>query len=90
MAELWGTIPSARVENRYLKIPKVPQKQISNSVFWTYQKHSAFDDKETIFDYEVLGEAEEGGVKKIAVMAYTAPARRSRGSATCLRGQVSR
>ena len=73
VAELWGTIPSARVENRYLKIPKVPQKQISNSVFWTYQKHSAFDDKETIFDYEVLGEAEEGGVKKLAVMAYTAP-----------------
>ena len=73
VTDLWGTIPSARVENRYLKIPKVPQKQISNSVFWTYQKHSAFDDKETIFDYEVLGEADEGGVKKIAVMAYTAP-----------------
>jgi Tfp pilus assembly PilM family ATPase len=73
VTELWGTIPSARVENRHLKIPKVPQKQIANSVFWTYQKHSAFDDKETIFDYEVLGEAEEGGVKKTAVMAYTAP-----------------
>jgi Tfp pilus assembly PilM family ATPase len=71
--ELWGTIPSARVENRHLKIPKVPQKQISNSVFWTYQKHSAFDAKDTIFDYDLLGEAEEGGVKKLAVMAYTAP-----------------
>jgi type IV pilus assembly protein PilM len=71
--ELWGTIPSARVETRYLRIPKVPQKQIANSVYWTYQKHSAFNDKETVFDYEILGDAEEGGAKKIAVMAYTAP-----------------
>ena len=71
--ELWGTIPSARVETRHLKVPKVPQKQIANTVFWSYQKHSAFDEKETVFDFEVLGEAEEGGAKKIAVMAYIAP-----------------
>jgi Tfp pilus assembly PilM family ATPase len=73
VTELWGTIPSARVENRHLKIPRCPQKQIANSVFWTYQKHSAFDAKETIFDFDTLGDAEEGGVKKIAAMAYTAP-----------------
>jgi len=71
--ELWATIPSAGVETRYLKIPKVPQNQIANSAYWSYQKHSAFKEKENIFDFEVLGEAEEGGVKKIAVMAYTAP-----------------
>lgn len=71
--ELWATIPSARVETRHLKVPKVPQKQLANTVFWSYQKHSAFDDKETIFDFEVLGDAEEGGAKKIAVMAYIAP-----------------
>ena len=71
--ELWGTIPSARVETRHLKVPKVPQKQLYNTVFWSYQKHSAFDDKETIFDFEVLGDAEEGGTKKIGVMAYIAP-----------------
>jgi type IV pilus assembly protein PilM len=71
--ELWATIPSARVETRYLKIPKVSQNQISNSVFWSYQKHSAFKEKETIFDFDLLGDAEEGGVKKMAVMAYTAP-----------------
>jgi Tfp pilus assembly PilM family ATPase/Tfp pilus assembly protein PilN len=71
--ELWGSIPSARVETRHLKIPKVSPKQIANTVFWTYQKHSAFNEKETIFDFEVLGDAEEGGVKKIAVMACIAP-----------------
>jgi Tfp pilus assembly PilM family ATPase len=71
--ELWATIPSARVETRHLKIPKVSQNQIGNSAFWSYQKHSAFKENETIFDFEVLGEAEEGGAKKTAVMAYTAP-----------------
>ncbi len=71
--ELWTTIPSARVETRHLKIPKVSPNQIANSAFWSYQKHSAFKEPETIFDFDLLGEAEEGGVKKIAVMAYTAP-----------------
>lgn len=71
--EMWGTIPSARVETRHFKIPKVSPKQIANTVFWTYQKHSAFNEKETIFDFDVLGDAEEGGVKKIAVLAYIAP-----------------
>ncbi len=71
--ELWGTIPSARVETRYLRIPKLPQKQIANSVFWTYQRQSPFNDKETIFDFEILGNVEEGGVEKIAAMACIAP-----------------
>ncbi|MDO8943399.1 MAG: hypothetical protein Q7U75_09465 [Desulfobacterales bacterium] len=71
--ELWSTISSARVENRHIKIPKVPPKQVANSVFWTYQRLSAFNDKETIFDFDVLGEIEEAGARKISVMAFIAP-----------------
>ncbi len=71
--QLWATISSARVETRHLKIPKVPQKQIANSVFWSYQRASAFKDQETIFDFEVLGETDEGGVRKLSVMAFIAP-----------------
>jgi type IV pilus assembly protein PilM len=71
--ELWATISSARVENRHIKIPKVPQKQVANSVFWTYQRLSAFNAKETIFDFDVLGEIEEAGARKISVMAFIAP-----------------
>ena len=71
--ELWATISSARVENRHIKIPKVPQKQVANSVFWTYQRLSAFNAKETIFDFHVLGEIEEAGARKISVMAFIAP-----------------
>ncbi len=71
--ELWCTIPSARVETRQIRIPKVNQKQIANSVYWTYQRISPFNDEEKLFDFELLGETEEDGKPKIDVMAYTAP-----------------
>ncbi|HSO60682.1 MAG TPA: pilus assembly protein PilM [Desulfobacterales bacterium] len=71
--KLWATISSARVENRHIKIPKVPPKQVANSVFWTYQRLSAFNAQETIFDFDVLGEIEEAGARKISVMAFIAP-----------------
>jgi len=71
--EIWCTISSARVETRQIRIPKVNQKQIPNSVYWSYKKISSFDETSNIFDFELLGEVEEAGRPKIDVMAYTAP-----------------
>jgi type IV pilus assembly protein PilM len=71
--ELWCTISSARVETRPLRIPKVSAKQLPNTVYWSYQKDAPFDDKEKVFDFEVLGDIEDGGTIKTDVMAYTAP-----------------
>lgn len=71
--EIWCTISSARVEIRYLRIPKVSKKQIANAVYWTYQKQVPFDKKKEIFDFEILGEIREGGAIKIGVIAYTVP-----------------
>ena len=71
--EIWCTISSARVETRQIRIPKVNQKQIPNSVYWSYKKISSFDETRNIFDFEILGEIEEAGRPKIDVMAYTAP-----------------
>jgi type IV pilus assembly protein PilM len=71
--DLWCTISSARVETRPLRIPKVSAKQLPNSVYWSYQKDSPFEDKEKVFDFEVLGDIEEGGTSKTDIMAYTAP-----------------
>ncbi|MCP4631009.1 MAG: pilus assembly protein PilM [bacterium] len=70
--EIWCTIPSARVETRQLRIPKVSQKQIANTAYWSYQKLSSFNEKEKLFDFELLGEVDEGKTTKIDVMAYTA------------------
>jgi Tfp pilus assembly PilM family ATPase len=71
--EIWCTIPSARVETRQIRIPKVNAKLIYNTVFWSYQKISPFYEKDTLFDFEILGDVEEDENPKIDVMAYTAP-----------------
>jgi type IV pilus assembly protein PilM len=71
--ELWCTISSARVETRPLRIPKVSAKQLPNTVYWSYQKDAPFDDKEKVFDFEVLGDIDDGGATKTDIMAYTAP-----------------
>jgi len=68
--EIWSTISTANVETRYLRIPKVPKKQIFNAVFWTYKKDISFDEQNDIFDYEILGDILEDGVQKTEVMAY--------------------
>jgi type IV pilus assembly protein PilM len=72
-ADIWCTISSARVETRPIRIPKVAAKQIPNSVYWTYQKDSPFNEREKVFDFEILGDLEEDGITKKDVMAYTAP-----------------
>ncbi|MFC1825856.1 hypothetical protein ACFLYZ_00500 [Thermodesulfobacteriota bacterium] len=73
--EIWSAISSTNVETRYLRIPKVPKKQMFKAVFWTYKKDISFDEHNDIFDYEVLGDILEDGVSKTAVMAYSAPKR---------------
>lgn len=71
--EIWSTVSSANVETRYLRIPKVSKKQISNAVYWTYKKDISFNEQNEVFDYDVLGDIIEDGVPRIEVMAYSAP-----------------
>jgi Tfp pilus assembly PilM family ATPase len=71
--QIWANISSARVEMRYLKIPKVPQKQMPNAVYWAFKKITSFNEKDTTFDFEVLRDIQEGSAQKTEVMAYTAP-----------------
>jgi type IV pilus assembly protein PilM len=71
--DIWCTISSARVETRQLRIPKVSARQIPNAIYWTYQREAAFDEKEKVFDFEILDEVQEEQTTKINVLAYTAP-----------------
>jgi type IV pilus assembly protein PilM len=71
--EIWSAISSAKVEMRYLRIPKVPRKQIANTVYWTFKRDVSFDEQNDIFDFVLLGDAIEEGIRKTEVMAYTAP-----------------
>ena len=52
--EIWSSISSARVELRYLRIPKVPKRQLANTVFWTFKKEINFSESETVFDFDFL------------------------------------
>jgi len=71
--ELWGLMFSANVEIRYIRIPKVPRKQIANAVYWTFKKEVPFDEEGSIVDFEVLGDISEEGIQKTAVIVYMAP-----------------
>ncbi|MEW5725066.1 MAG: hypothetical protein AB1896_18280, partial [Thermodesulfobacteriota bacterium] len=71
--EVWSAVSTADLELRYLRIPKLPKKQVPNAVFWTFKKENPFNEKENIFDFEVLGDTIEEGVRKTEVMAYVAP-----------------
>lgn len=68
--KLWAAIPKGKAEVRYLKIPKVPKKQLSKSIFWTFKKNTSIDEKNYILDYEILGEVKDKGTTKIEVVAY--------------------
>ena len=72
-ADIWCTISSARVETRQLRIPKLSPRQIPNAIYWSYQREAAFEEKEKIFDFEILGEVRDEQGLKIDVLAYTAP-----------------
>ena len=71
--DIWGAIQSANVETHCIRIPKLPRKQISNAIYWTFTKKTPFDKNLEILDYEILGDINEGGIKKSQVLVFKAP-----------------
>lgn len=71
--KVWSLIPSSKVDVRFIKIPKVPPKQVENAVYWTVKKEVTFEDSETILDYDVQGDITEQGVQKLSVLVHTTP-----------------
>jgi Tfp pilus assembly PilM family ATPase len=69
---VWANMSAARVNVRHISIPKVPKKQIENAVYWTIKKETPFDEKDTVFDFEIQGEVTDQGVTKWLTMVYTA------------------
>jgi len=72
--ELWAVMSSAFLEMRDIRIPsKVPKDQILNAVYWTIKKEVPFNEKESLLNFEILGDVFEQGISKTAVRVYTAP-----------------
>lgn len=70
---LWTSLSSAQVDMKQIRIPKVGKGELSNAVFWTAKREMNFDEKESVFDFELQGEFTEDGVTKIGAMACVAP-----------------
>jgi len=73
--EIWSSFPASEVHTRYLTIPVVSKKQRYNAILWKYKKEISYNnsDNSVIFDYRILGDTIEEGIKKLKVIAYTAP-----------------
>lgn len=72
--DIWSSITSAGLEVRHLRIPKVPLKQLAPTVLWSFKKNNInFVEEKFLFDFEVQGEIVEGGIEKMAVLAYSVP-----------------
>ncbi len=71
--KIWSSLSTAQVDVRQIRIPKVAKKELFNAIFWTAKREMNFDEKESIFDFEIQGEVIEDGIAKMRVMAYTAP-----------------
>lgn len=71
--DIWAAVPSERVEMRHLIIPKVPDDQVANAVFWNFSKLAQMNERDVIFDFNILDEIEEDKKKKLRVATYAAP-----------------
>ncbi len=69
---IWSTIPSAKIETRFLTIPKVPSSQIPKVAYFSFTKINPTNGEDLIFDFEILGEVSQGGAQKLQLFAYTA------------------
>ena len=58
---------------RHLVIPKVPDDQVANAVFWNFSKLAQVNERDAIFDFNILDEIEEDRQKKLRVATYAAP-----------------
>ncbi|MGB5216798.1 MAG: hypothetical protein WBN66_00735 [Smithella sp.] len=70
--DIWTNISTEQVSVNFLKIPRVPKKQLEKVIFWTAKKEGLIDEENHIFDFEMQGEVIEQGNTKYSVMFYTA------------------
>ncbi len=71
-ALIWTMVPASRGEIWQLSVPVV-KKDLYNAVYWSARKQKNFDHKETFFDYRIMGEITDSGVRKLSAEVFTAP-----------------
>ncbi|MGE4552822.1 MAG: hypothetical protein AB7D57_06900, partial [Desulfovibrionaceae bacterium] len=70
--KVWSVLRTGDMDINLVRIPKVPAKRVSDTVYWQLQKERKFDDAEYVVDFRVIGPVKDNGVSKIEVMACLA------------------
>lgn len=71
--DLWSCVRSSETDLRFVKVPPVGPKQLTNVVRWVAGKEMELDDSRTVFDYLPVEEVSDKKAVKLLVAAYTAP-----------------
>jgi Tfp pilus assembly PilM family ATPase len=69
---IWTHISSSKTEIWTVRAPAVKKNQ-GQAVYWTAKKEKPFSEKEYLFDYRIVDETIESGVKKIIANAFIVP-----------------
>ncbi|MFW2365575.1 MAG: hypothetical protein ACN4GW_04115 [Desulforhopalus sp.] len=69
---IWCGLPRESVKVHNITIPKVPDNEISTSIFWSVQKEESFDQDEIIVDYDLVKEVQEDSYTKLLAIVYLA------------------
>ena len=67
------SVSGSSINVRYLKMPKMPEEELTEAIKWEVKKYITMDPKEAIMDHLVLREVMEEGVKKVEVVVAAAP-----------------
>lgn len=68
-----ASVSGPSINVRYLKMPRMPEEELSEAIKWEAKKYITMDPKEAIIDHLVLRETMEEGVKKAEVVVAAAP-----------------
>ncbi len=70
---IWCSIDSAGLKIKNINIPDISKSKTGNAAFWGLKKETEFDEKQEIFNFEILGAVKIDGIKKKNILVFSAP-----------------
>lgn len=71
--EIWCSAAQTQFSIHNIIIPKLPPQEIPKAVFWSTKREVEFEEKDTLLDFSILKEFEEGGQPKIQILVTLVP-----------------
>jgi Tfp pilus assembly PilM family ATPase len=69
---LWCALPRESVKVYNVTIPKVPDNEIANTIYWNLQKEHPFNPDDSIIDFDLVKEIQEDSITKLLAIVYLA------------------